>query len=597
MNDTICSLIAGTVAQRLRSFESLHTSELSHGHSEHIEQSLISDIASLKTVLAHFKRHLNIARSPIIRLPPEILHLIIADSIQPFEDEDEAEYETRSSLRWMYLGRVSHRFRTILLSSHTFWGDSVAYARTPSAFSSLLERARNAPVKLNIGHCNSLLATNDLASQYLERARAIHATDTYGYSMRAITDHLSTGIFPHLEILDISAYHMEMDPQPESGAFASQASGPHAYHPSAVRFPKLRSLSLFCVFLPFEASSLTSLSLKGPFSTGNPDLLTAGQFVDILRRCVNLQDLVLSCYMPELGSSDGFRRPSRIQLPALRSLSIGDARDRILSLWSIIDVPTSTTLELDLLVPPNSPGNLISHIEGSLTFASHTSRILSSNPALTTRLEIQGSDAISGLSFNLMVPQQGPRDRFSQYPNYPQEEAFAHRSILDFTAYPDDWDASDIQQSIPRFVVAYGLSQVRSLETSQDILDALEDAPRTLLTLFPSLEVLVVLEIHHDFLQEASEGTELLSSHPSGVLLHPKVQSLALWSTSSCFSAEHIRRLATLLASRLETHVPIHALELALDVEPGSDGKYERLLCQNMLAPLVIPGPLILMFD
>ncbi|KZV61721.1 hypothetical protein PENSPDRAFT_658687 [Peniophora sp. CONT] len=598
-NDTIGSLVEDVVARRLKSFEALHATAMLRSDAHIPENTLLADIDSLRSIVARFTQQLNHIRSPILRLPAEIFQLVIRTTVQLIEEED--NYEDRDPRRWILLDRVSHRFRVMLLAMHTLWGDTVSSTHLPNARQFLLERAQNAPITLDIGTYETSPETDDFALRHLEQARAITAYNLERPYLRPLLEKLIAGTLPHLESLHLYAYEAtELLP----GESAIRVMGLHRtglpFHQSAICAPKLRSLSLSSTFIPFKASSLTQLALHRRPDTRTEELLPFGHFMEMLRHCVNVQDLELSHYLPTMPSSAISLLSDHIHLPALKSIFIADTRNRILPFWSLIEVPASTILKLNTWPSQTSSKHTFtSQINYTSVFASH---ILSPHFPSSTRLEIQGSGFDATLSFDLMIPHNGPSNRYTKHTEHPRHASSPHMSILQLSTYSDDWDVLDVKQSIQMFVSAYHLSQIQSLEVPYFVLGALGDAPQSLLALFPSLETLSIYDLQPEFFRTFAGGQSPPPSHPFQVLLHPKVHSLSLSSEAFTLTLEDASKLAALLTSRLEHRIPIHALELEFSrEETGSESENElpdpSQYYHDMLVNLVVPGPLTVKID
>lgn len=567
------------------------------------EELLVDDLVYLEAAAAHIKRKLNYIRTPILRLPPEVLQLIITAAVHSVAEEVEKE-EIWNPLRWILLGHISHRFRVVLLSMHTLWGNTIASTPLSGACELLLERAQNAPIKLHTGTYATTSNTDEFFFRHLERAWSISAVSTRQVMCR-LMNQLASGSFPHLVSLKIVGDILPPDPEESriTALYLDKTQFP--YNQSAIRAPKLRSLSLHDAFTPFDASSLTSLKLKRHwFGARSADLLPPGPFLDMLRCCLNVQNLALEEHLPDFPSSSSSSLGDRVRLPALRGLSLLDTPDRILSFWSIIEVPVTTLLQLELCSPRDSSLDLIDVVDGTQAFVSH---VLRPHFLPVTRLEVRRQT--DGFSFNLMMPNDGANDWFTYYP---KQLSFTHVTIFALIVKKPPYYSglTGVKPGLQSYVNVYQLSHIQSLDLPCSILEGLGDSPpETILDLFPSLQTLSIHELNRTFFNFGHPSIrEPPPSHPSNVLLHPKLRSLALSSTDFRFTGKDAGLLAALLASRVEARIPIRTLDLKFPAddcypESGSEDEDEdededeQSKCRNALAQLVIPGPLTIQTD
>lgn len=297
------------------------------------------DISLLRTL------NLNV---PFLRLPEELLREIASEVAEIWSLELRrcscSRLYGHRRLGWVLLGHVCHTLRDMLLKHATLWAKSVSVV--PLAQPDILLRAKAAPPTFVLNcepSCPQYVLRVGLTSRYLSLAKSIdicwHPHENY-YPFSP--DVFSAREFRSLETLSVFLI--------QRGVLISEPVDPHihlAWELPPMRAPRLRTLSIRAAALPFEPSTLTSLTLE--YATMFP---SASFFLDMLRKCVNLQILSLSESIPE---ELVFATKPSISLPCLSQLTIDDDTDPLLVLVSHLSIPATAQRTFKLqTVPPDA---------------------------------------------------------------------------------------------------------------------------------------------------------------------------------------------------------------------------------------------------
>ncbi|VDB99456.1 unnamed protein product [Peniophora sp. CBMAI 1063] len=327
-------------------------------------QEVVSDADFFtRDVLPLYFLAVNRNRSPLVRLPPELLRIILLEAI----------WEDRKRLnKWFRHGHVCHDLRSVLLGMHALWAPVVFQWYNAQASQELLRRAGPSPITIRMSYMRSEEQIR-LALGVLLRARSIELqallampTDA---TVNAIVGILRRGPCPLLEELTLG-----IDPSPESPPDHPLLSSDF---PNLIA-PRLRKLSLNNVFIPVDLSVLTHLRLYWSSAETIPAIADAHTFFDMLSRCGNLEELTMQCWLPLHEDLRELQAEERcLTFPRLTHLNLRHDLQTILEFWKIIFIPPSATLYLDVAAfsSPDSedgPDTLLEHTRLLCAFIAHT---------------------------------------------------------------------------------------------------------------------------------------------------------------------------------------------------------------------------------
>ncbi|KZV60444.1 hypothetical protein PENSPDRAFT_759995 [Peniophora sp. CONT] len=295
------------------------------------------DIVYLSSLVTDYTRHLNRLRSPLLRLPPEILPTVLNVVVS----------DTRPHLRgWIHLGHVCNVLRSVLLGMHALWADVVCDVQYAHVQKELLVRAGSCPILISLPH-NPAPQHIVKALGLLNRAHSFGILSVPREKMDTIVEALGQGPFQSLERLSLCLSDTAISYKGHSPLVA----------------PKLRALHLQNMILPIKSSTLTSLSLCLRYV--HIPMQGARAFVGMLRRCAQLEDLKLDGWIPDCAVLQHEQQyESVVSLPRLVRITMRHGCTRILQFWSLLSIPTSTSVDLQFT---DDPSNLQGLLEKSRT--------------------------------------------------------------------------------------------------------------------------------------------------------------------------------------------------------------------------------------
>ncbi|VDB86691.1 unnamed protein product [Peniophora sp. CBMAI 1063] len=435
---TSCKAIAG---RRLEDLENLITvSTLDAENAPHtVEALLLEDIDALRSLSARFCRRLNRLRCPILRLPPEIIRLIIDTVVDMVQS---LSYYV-STQKLIMLGHVCHDFRANLLGMHALWGRH-AFAPDTLANHVFLERAQDAPIAIRL-HTLSPAFLQDLAVQHLRRARDI---DVSGKPLDMLVPGLQMQCFPLLDYLSLTTY-----------------ATPALSLPQTFSAPNLRRLTLKNVIPCFNEHRLTNLvtlTLHKETADISSSLASTAQIVGILRSCAGLRELDLRGFIPMLNELPEEEHPKAIYLPSLRMLSLSQDRITVLHFWKMLIIPPTTTIRIDFKDErPDSPSvPLAILVEDTNAFAAQVTAYNDVMPPMSA-LRIHGVRSPEDqwwLSFGIFGGYCGVGT-----PHYLGLSPTEWTRIAGFYFTTDRWTEQELSAAIARFVSIFKLSQIAYL--------------------------------------------------------------------------------------------------------------------------------------
>ncbi|KAI0032164.1 hypothetical protein K488DRAFT_86142 [Vararia minispora EC-137] len=439
---------------------------------------------SLGSLIPEFKKRRN-ACVPFFSLPLEITQQIVVTLIQSDWGPKIAcgycrFFRTRSSLGWIVLGHVCHALLEILLHESTAWARIVCVF--PKATSETLRRAGQAPLALDVDgiQCRHAMHIIPFALSNLHRARTIAFSNLHLYCVQE----RKLGPWPFDPyVLSGDELPMLEEVKLELQGFSQQPRlGQDVFSLTPIRAPRLRSVSLINVYIPFDPSTLTSLQLHNYRSlvheTGPLLSPTPNQFLRILSSCTNLHTLDLYDYIPpDLLPAD---KPT-INLRRLQKLFVSDSSfGRCRALWSHLDLHPTTRIALTLTCVPEATIRSNDYLGALAPFASRSHSIQGLGVYLT-------SDERS-IAFVLAASSPGSSPAFPLRPR-----------TLGTPLFEDDFDAplififrrENIRSEIPlppafdRLVTTMALSNIEYLEFEPPSSTTLEPRSREIL---PSIE-------------------------------------------------------------------------------------------------------------
>ncbi|KZV63640.1 hypothetical protein PENSPDRAFT_757822 [Peniophora sp. CONT] len=343
--------------QRLQEIGDLQFSR--HSSEEDIAAlgvQLEEDAQSLHTLAARLLHRRNFLLSPLLRLPVELIQHIIcfAAKGQPMfskEDSETSDDESSESAAddplecgWVPLGHVSSHIRTILLAMREVWASAICSAPRRYVLEEVTRRAGDAPLSLRLdGDTSSFVWP--FALQNLHKAGHIDIK-FFDDDDHAIYETLCELEIPLLQSMRLSisetSNYFDVHQMPWMRGFeAHPASAPY------MNAPNLRTLQLENVFLPFNPSTLTTLTLIGSISFWSEvgESPNPSTFLDMLRLCSQLHTLRVVGWVPDFRDDVTYLPAS---LPRLKTLSLELNGKQLASIWSHLNVPGSTSVIVDV---------------------------------------------------------------------------------------------------------------------------------------------------------------------------------------------------------------------------------------------------------
>lgn len=547
------------VARRLALIDT-RTAAQPNANGSYTESLLVSEIDSLREVIVSFTRWLNQVRSPILRLPPEVIRLIFNTVVQSLYSDN--IYVERKPKVWLRIGHVCSRFRAIILGMHTLWADIVfcLALERHSVHEELLQRAHDAPLLVNFMDYGHSVTAVELAARHLTRSHIILAAKPEAAG--SFAPRLRSGSFLYLRQIDLRSYWRSDYPatrrltEAEEGLYLTT----DAYHSSAANMPNLRDLTLINIFIPFDASTLTELFLRRPADTTTPDMLPPDPFLDMLRRCINVKDLCLEEWIPDLPITV----THDIELPALKKITLTGNRSHVLRLWALLRIPALAIVEVAWAEDSGFRGQ----IESTSVFLAHVRAYNGKRPL--SRIEVSGWEDEGLLClclYSLCEDRDGPYTCCT----HPRSQPFWNKVFkIDLSSsFETAWTASDMAEAIERFCAIYGFLTFTTLQVNCDILRIDPDVFRH----FPSVQSLYLRWPDADMIGALSNPPS--DSHSPSAILYPNLHTLSISTMDSLDEGEQTA-LSELLSVRAVLSVPIQVLDL--DCRPQDDtGDWEYL--------------------
>ncbi|KZV74845.1 hypothetical protein PENSPDRAFT_748949 [Peniophora sp. CONT] len=321
------------VALRLKEFKDIASTNRANPH---LWDKISSDATYLEAALLEF-RSLQNSCVAILRMPPEVLAQI-TDYLVKIWPARLGRYIKRSGdLGWITLSHICRQLREVLLGKHELWAQ-IIYT-FPRARDLMLVRAGDLPVSLRLSHATLTSEDIDFVFQHLGKARVVEI-DVSLCNSDDTTWILEPAMFSQKMLPALEELTLYMDDREEQLDLLT--SDVWELPPSTT--PRLRTLYLHCMAVPFNPATLTKLTLH--FDETPPYLYTPAHFLDLLRQCTLLQEIELTYAVPSYPLKLNGGHP--VELPALSHLQIGDDVDVCIGFWNHISVPSSCTAVLHL---------------------------------------------------------------------------------------------------------------------------------------------------------------------------------------------------------------------------------------------------------
>jgi len=294
--------------------------ESAQRHEAHLLSLLHNAQAEVNMIKSRFAE-LEAQKHPVNRIPNELLIYIFILFVQDL-DQDETEGEHKlCHWRPIVLSHVSHRWRTLALSTSCLWSRILLSEGTPvSAVDHFITHAGTSAIDIvgngvDDGHLTRHAAL--INPEYLPRWRSIMITTPAPSSMVTLLRYLyESTTFPRLSTLKLSS-----DPPPR-GTFS------HGLTPDPDdRFPALKYVQL--VEVPISSvpigifRNIHTLELSNPKQNLNP-LTRLPSLLNVLSATKCMEHLILSDFTPfiehEIDPVGGGNGSPTIVLPLLREL-------------------------------------------------------------------------------------------------------------------------------------------------------------------------------------------------------------------------------------------------------------------------------------
>ncbi|KZV59896.1 hypothetical protein PENSPDRAFT_659873 [Peniophora sp. CONT] len=561
--------LAGPSERRLREISGVMT--LGGPRSAGYAALIIEDAMALKQLAATFLRCANAYTSPIVRLSPELLFEIFSyvAELEPTNDEE---------LGWIRLGHVSYAFRSALLSMRGLWASAiwdVALHALPEVHSRAGDIPLSIHLKNNFGE-DVESERIEFAMENITKARRVKIeecnTNTNLWTLEP--RNLAGRSFPHLEELDVQLLYQD------GSSDDLDWLGTEVYRLEPMHAPRLRSVHLANVFVPFCPDNLTSLSLTrlkyhldGTVAISADLLPSPEHFLDMLARCVNVRHLQLEDAIPDIASLDPPLRSSRaIELPSLKKLSLSASMSIVTALWSHfapLPVEASITIRPDWTDYTRAVGGFVDPRRLSFLslFMEHFARGSSSHvSALSIEAELYEENYATQCGFFKRASNPAVEEGQPIYLEDTGALGDIYVPFLDVWFSQCVWDA---QISLSRLIESIPGLFLAGIETL-DVMDVFRDDLRRLLARLPRLHTLYLRSPASSSLailavkqSGSSPATSTSETYLPG-LRHLRVFDLSLCQDTAIHrNVPHFDEMVDILSSRRNAGIPIQSIHIA----------------------------------
>lgn len=517
----------------------------------HMAETLSDDWQRVQVISSRLGQRLNLMRAPILRLPPELIQMILALAIT------DCAVTTTTPVPWVHLGHICSRIRSALFSMHEAWA-RVAFASSsrPEVTEELVRRAAGALLTIRVTENPSHLLK--YADMHLQRARSVAISRPMAGLVDELLPRFIGAFFPHLESL-----HLDNNPVRRSGAAMNTLplSLP-------MRAPRLSSLRMRHVLVPFVATNLIELYITmNQYSSCGRAGYTLSRMLGALRVCTQLRTLHLHGTAKHVLFSGEINFSHNVFLPSLQALDIEDRSDGIQWLWSCLSAPLAATVRVHQLEWESDEEIGIGTRLGQLhALARH---VRSPGARLVTGLFLGGP--VYDLTFRLYdaVPGATPD---------PQTHAFSplHRDsslvleIQIFDAAPTNQESFD---ALAQFNDLFGPADIENLELDCVQLFVCDDEdipaadPASVLSQFRS--------VHSLCLVGYPRGVDpiIVAAPPEGsedAVILPRLRSLVF--TEQVFEEDsELDSFVAVIERRAAMGAPLHELKIGFNTNLGMD--------------------------
>ena len=312
-----------------------HLRTVTQAHDHNARRAAISAIDKEVDATKQHLRSLHARRNslaPISLLSPEMLARVFH-----FLALDEPPFFTKWNPGWMRTTYVCRHWRQVALGNSSLWAriEHIAPDLDPALISEMLNRARNAPLEIDIGVINTIPKPMHLFPQHLSHTRSLRLSDLVRAGLQEIFSR-EVPALEHFELVFFNNYPITIqDLGWTTMLFKGEA-------------PKLRSFCISQLCVPWSFIPRGQLTqLKITFKMSHEDLPSPGnarQFTDLLVDCPALEILDLeNCVPSDLSQSSQDRT---VHLPRLSRLCIKDSSSNVTNLLKTLTLPSTTMLHL-----------------------------------------------------------------------------------------------------------------------------------------------------------------------------------------------------------------------------------------------------------
>ena len=283
---------------------------------------------------SHSLRSRRRAVAPISVLPPELLARIFR-----FYALEEPPWSGGvQKLGWIGVTHVCQHWRQVALGDSSLWARIKGISPNSNGISEMLVRARNAPLIIDFAGTPVPEILSNF-TPHIFRIRELRLRDLSLLHPQGLRDicALEAPALEHFELGVSTLFPVTFHKLGGTTLFRDRA-------------PKLRTLSLFKVYIPWSLiprGQLTQLKItlfRWIPSPSTPSPSESNQLLDLLINSPDLEVLVLEFCLPAMLS----QAPDRwaIHLPRLSRLCLGGPTSRVANLLKMFQLPSSTTLRL-----------------------------------------------------------------------------------------------------------------------------------------------------------------------------------------------------------------------------------------------------------
>ena len=309
-------------------------------HEPEARVAAISAVDKEIDAVMQLPHSLHNAMASISVLPPEILsrifHFISLDSLSPLE------CSTTQDLGWIIATHVCRLWRQVAMGDSLLWARIWGVPTNGELVSEMLARARDAPLEIEI----NLDGASDpkiliLFPPHLSHTRELRLRGLDIRHLDSVRDICSQ------EAPSLEHFEVEVSLNYPTITFRRELDGTTLFK---ARAPKLRTISLFHIFIPWSfipRGQLTQLEIYFAYEVLNSDSPLhddLNQLIDLLANCPDLEILVLDSCLPFQPTH--FPYGQIIHLPLLSRLRLCGSGYRITNLLKMLKLPSSTTLQL-----------------------------------------------------------------------------------------------------------------------------------------------------------------------------------------------------------------------------------------------------------